>query len=99
MVHVIRNEVVGMTVRISITIPITEEYQDGYISKLFFRNYRFAMGKDQESLDEWMRTGCRTTFADWHLAKWGARIKTSQYPHILEFDSEEDAVYFILRWS
>jgi hypothetical protein len=84
---------------VTVRIPITEEYQDGYISKLFFRRYRFAMGKDQESLAEWRETGCSTTFADWHLAKFGARIETGRYPHILEFDNEEDATYFLLRWS
>lgn len=81
----------------TVKIPITEEYQGGHISKLFF--LRYASSRNLEDLDEWRQTGCRTAFADWHLAKWGARIEKNQHPIILEFDNEEDATYFLLRWS
>lgn len=83
----------------TVKIPVTERYQGEHISKPFFRRYRIAMGKDNDSVAEWMRTECRIPFSDWHLDKWGARMETSRYPYVLEFDREEDATLFLLRWS
>lgn len=85
----------------TVKIPVTYKSKDGEHFLLpIFQNYVYhRTGEGRKNFKEWMSIDHKIPYSEWHLAKYGARLETRRYPHVLLFDSERDAMLFILRFS